>query len=844
MERINISYKQTKKGEVRRMPMQMYMQESTNCVFGCCGGANPRIQEQIGRSACFYILSDEFIHDFIVFIEEKALTNIIISRTAVQELKRKYMNTFRRLEAVIDRYNLPLIEDANSASVWACAGARPREEYYSGLAEWYQNHLPMLQFVAVHSRREGEGEIPSSMFTLGVGAQLPGISIEAKEPHARYWSREEIAELKDKAEFGPINIPDRVSGGAIVCNIEGHQTRIEVPREHLNRAIDNDCVVVEVVHEGGEKCIGRVVDVERRSRRPFPCTLLKRVDGAHVLLEPEMENLPTVLCCVPESVDLENKVLLAAVEEWPEQEEYPVGYLVKVTGEKDTIEAETAALLSHHSILDQPFEAAALQELPDETWAVSQQDLSEREDLREYPIASIDPEGCVDIDDALHAVNNPDGTIEVGVHIADVTHFVKADSCLDREGRIRGCTTYLPNRRIDMLPSLLGTNLCSLHKNVDRLAFSVIWRLRIEKDKVVFQDRRFAKTVIRSKESFTYDQASHALETGEYRSREILESIQSLKKVSRLLKKERLRTGAFMIHSDECRITARSAKRFCDISEDPGSHMITEEDHAEEHDTHSLVEEFMLLANQHVAEYISEKYPKESLIRVHPRPAQSSFKELEKALSHISGADSIRLDPHNPSELSRVLKECSSTPGLKSTIGAWATRCMTQAVYAPSFIGCKLHYGLAMENYTHFTSPIRRYADVVVHRQLHCAMHSHRYPPVTEARLEEICDSVNRSYRSAKWVARHAHNLYVRYIILGKVVSVVVTGISTERIEVYLPYYGITGVLVLPPGCRVHEAEGAVLGRGGQRWISLFSAVSVSLSPENKKIFVFSPASA
>ncbi|KAI5134466.1 exosome complex exonuclease DIS3/RRP44 [Nematocida ausubeli] len=861
MDRIYTSYRQNKKGEIFKIPSQIYLSRNLPCGFGCCGNINPRIQESLQHSSTFYIASDEFLNDFVSFIETKSIRNVILTRTALLEIKKKYMNTHRRLEMAIDRYNLFVLEDIYSEDIYTYNKERKSAvdcSYYEMVSMWYGEHIKECTFMAVHSQKEVASKYPEGLFlSTQFSTHLPEISIREMFPtdekyNMPYMSMEEVAELKDRVEVGFISIEDRDSGGVLLCNIEGHQIRIEVPREHLNRAIDRDYVIVEVLKEAGDIYIGRVVSVERRNRKPFPCRIIKALDESmsHVLLEPEMNNLPNVICQLTAHSDstqhnipdimarLEKSVLLVVVEEWYENEKYPIGYIIKETGEKESIEAETAALLAHHAILDQAFEEAAQAELPSENWQITQKDLAEREDLRDYPIASIDPEGCIDIDDALHAKYNTDGTIDVGVHIADVTHFVKEDSHLDREGRIRGCTTYLPNRRIDMLPPLLGTNLCSLHENVDRLAFSVVWKVRLDQDKVVFLDRRFVKSIIRSKVSFTYDQASAVLKTGQYSSQEILNSVQLLKKISVLLKKSRLETGAFVIHSDECRISARNDKYFKDILRNPAEHIITEDSHTEEYDTHSLVEEFMLLANQHVATFISSVYPKESLIRIHPRPSTAAFKELETALSRHTRTQVV-LDPQQPSVLSNTLKAYSTTDELKSTIGAWATKCMTQAVYSPSSIGCKLHYGLAMENYTHFTSPIRRYADVIVHRILYSAIHREKYSPITETRLERICDSVNRSYRNAKMVARHANQLYVRYLIMNQMVTVVIVGISSAKVEVYLPYYGINGILCLPESLAVVDG---CISDGRNMRINVFSSVKAVLVPEVRKVFAFNLA--
>jgi exosome complex exonuclease DIS3/RRP44 len=198
--------------------------------------------------------------------------------------------------------------------------------------------------------------------------------------------------------------------------------------------------------------------------------------------------------------------ILVAIDSWNKDSIFPMGHFVKALGAAGDKSTETEVLLLEHDVPHQEFALQVLNCLPIEgdLWIVKDEHLRGRADLRHLNVCSIDPPGCTDIDDALHVRQLPNNNYEVGVHIADVTYFVKPNTPLDDEAALRGTTVYLVNKRIDMLPGLLGTNLCSLHSKVDRLAFSCIWELNAEAEIV---NVSFTKSIISSKESFTYEEA-------------------------------------------------------------------------------------------------------------------------------------------------------------------------------------------------------------------------------------------------------------------------------------------------------------------------------------------------
>lgn len=232
-----------------------------------------------------------------------------------------------------------------------------------------------------------------------------------------------------------------------------------------------------------------------------------------VFATPLERKLPRIRLRTRQAPSLLDQKVLISIDAWPPHSRYPEGHFVRALGKVESKEAEQESLLLEYEVPYRPFGRAILNCLPveGESWVVPPKEEGnliwrDREDLRDLLICSIDPPGCQDIDDALHARQLPNGNIEAGVHIADVSHFVHADNPMDAEAASRGTTVYLVDKRIDMLPSLLGTNLCSLRPFVERLAFSAIWELTPEGDIVGV---RFTKSVIASKEAFTYQAAQN-----------------------------------------------------------------------------------------------------------------------------------------------------------------------------------------------------------------------------------------------------------------------------------------------------------------------------------------------
>ena len=536
--------------------------------------------------------------------------------------------------------------------------------------------------------------------------------------------------------------------------------------------------------------------------------------------------------------ELVGKRLVAVIDSWDQDSRYPMGHVIKDLGDLETKGAETEGVLMEYDVQYRPFPKVVLECLPAEghDWKVpaSKDDpgWKGRRDLRDLLICSIDPPGCVDIDDALHAKALPNGNFEVGVHIADVSHFVKPGNAMDTEAAARGTTVYLVDKRIDMLPPLLGTDLCSLQPYVERYAFSVIWELSPKAD-IVSAD--FCKSVIRSREKFAYEEAQKRIDDRKQND-ELTQSMRILLDISKKLHKKRIEAGALSLSSPEVRVHAEADSETSDPMDIETKQML---------DTNSLVEEMMLLANTSVAKKIQQSFPQTALLRRHPAPPKNYFEELQKQLKVCLG---MELKIESSKVLANSLDRCtdSKDPFLNTLIRIVATRCMTPAAYFCSGNVAEpeyRHYGIATEIYTHFTSPIRRYADLMAHRQLAAAINYEAPDASTYSKdkVEKICDNINKRHRNAQYAGRASIEYYVGQALKGRVLEedAYILKTFSNGIAVFVPRFGIEGQIKLrdmadPEPEATLDADNYTLTLSGSREqiLFLFQKVRVKISDE------------
>ena len=579
-----------------------------------------------------------------------------------------------------------------------------------------------------------------------------------------------------------------------------------------------------------------------------------------VLFFPIDRRIPAIRIKTRQLPSIINKRIIVTVDAWPAASKYPLGHYKGTvgTGEVGSLATETEVILIENDISYDPFPPTVLDCLPVEGagWRPTPQDYSERADFRELSVCSIDPPGCTDIDDALHArpvdPSSPDGLWEVGVHIADVTHFVQPGTPMDQEASKRATSVYLVDRRIDMLPELLGSNLCSLHCDQERLAFSVIWTLDLNG---TIHNCHFTKSIIQSKRSFTYDQAQQILDDSNS-SDPLAGSLHFLYQLSKVLRHKRMQSGALTLASPEVRFNLDD-----NDSKDP-----TDVEVKEMKGANALVEEFMLLANISVAERIFHAYPEHSLLRRHPIPPQSNFENLSRAITahysllNIQNQPIPQFDPSTNKSLSDSLNliQDPTDSYFNTLVRILTTRCMMQAVYFvsgnspyPEFY----HYGLAMPIYTHFTSLIRRYADVIVHRLLGATLAREKnssgplFSPslsleesLSKSSLSQLCDNLNFRHRMAQYASRSSTELYTCIYFRGKLrengpftEDAYVIKVCKNGFVAFVPRYGIEGLVdlgkELKDGILVYDPENFTLTRNdeGKEMIRLFQHVKVQI---------------
>ena len=417
-----------------------------------------------------------------------------------------------------------------------------------------------------------------------------------------------------------------------------------------------------------------------------------------------------------------------------------------------------------------------------------------RLDLRHLPVLSIDPPGCKDIDDALHCTVLPNGNYQVGVHIADVTHYVKAGTAIDLEASNRSTSTYLVNKRLDMLPGLLTTDLCSLKGEVDRFAFSVLWEVTPQADII---DVEFRKSIIHSIAALTYQQAQSLIDLPDKDAKNDIQAgaVKRLASLARKLRAKRIAAGALTLASPEVKFVLDSESL---NPTDVQAYQLFE--------ANALVEEFMLLANVTVGKKILRHYPTLSVLRRHPAPNRAMFDSL------ISKAKcrgfTINIDDSKKLADSLDNAVIESDPYFNKLLRILSTRCMSPAQYFCSGEYKPTdwhHYGLAAPVYTHFTSPIRRYADVCVHRLLAAAISVEPLPVHLSSKsyLHDLAANMNRRHRAAQLAGRASVQLHTLIVFSGENGSkeedaYVLDVDMNERVAepsftVIVPRYGIEG---------------------------------------------------
>ena len=515
---------------------------------------------------------------------------------------------------------------------------------------------------------------------------------------------------------------------------------IFIAERNSGHAMHGDKVKVSLTAKRkGRKVEGEVIEIIERAKDTFVGTL--KVDKFYAFLLTEDRTLANDIF-IPRDMlkgGKDGDKAVVKITKWPEDAKNPIGKVIDILGQAGDNNTEMHAILAEFGlpyVYPKNVEAAADQ-ISD---IITPEDYAEREDFRSITTFTIDPKDAKDFDDALSIRLLKPGLWEVGVHIADVTHYVKEGSCIDKEAEKRATSVYLVDRTIPMLPERLCNLLCSLRPNEEKLAYSAIFEMN---DKAEVKNSRIVKTVIKSDRRFTYEEAQAVIETGEG---EYKEEILKLNELAQILRKNRMAAGAVDFDRVEVRFEI-------DEKGKPLSVYFKESKEA-----NKLIEEFMLLANRTVAECIgkvpSNKKPKVFPYRIHDLPDPEKLDNLNWFVNRFGYKIRTSGSKTDVSKsLNKLLKEVHGKKE-QNLIEMISLKAMQKAKYSTHNIG---HYGLAFDYYTHFTSPIRRFPDMMVHRLLARYLAGGR--TVQEAKYEDLCDHSS----NMEQIAANAERASIKY---------------------------------------------------------------------------------
>lgn len=541
---------------------------------------------------------------------------------------------------------------------------------------------------------------------------------------------------------------------------------IEIRNEDLAGALNGDMVEVELTGLF-PRPRGIVKKVVARAKEEFVATIKNRVAVADDVRFYRPINIQTSdVRGASDILYAEGEKVLVRLISFDGKADAK-GVVVKHLGRAGEHKVEMNAIVLEHGFPIE-FPEAALREareLEKRHAEIIQEELQTRTDFRKVPTFTIDPADAKDYDDAISLVALPDGTFEVGVHIADATHFVTPGTALDEEARRRGTSVYLVDATIPMLPHELSAGIASLKPNEDRLAFSAIF---IINDKAEVLKRKFEKTVIRSQKRFTYEEAQEVLSKGQG---PLAAELGHMRQLARILHRNRELEGAIDFGDNEVRFKLDENGKVLDITRKTRI------------ETMLMIEEFMLLANREVAAYISklaEKVPEKNLVflyRIHDEPKEDRIGELATFVRAIGYDFAGKKKKPGIKDIAKLLKDIEGKPE-EHLVRTATLRSMAKAIYSTKNIG---HFGLAFRYYTHFTSPIRRYPDMLVHRILASHIQGNPITRIEYNNLEKIC--IEASAREAEAVeAERASIRYkqVEYMAanIGKEFDAVISGVT------------------------------------------------------------------
>ena len=572
------------------------------------------------------------------------------------------------------------------------------------------------------------------------------------------------------------------AGGNAYVLVDEMEQDVFVHRKNINRAFDGDRVAIYIFNRSRSgQPEGEVVEILERHKTQFVGILQREKSFAFVQTRNARMNTDFFIPGLPDPAYKNGDKVLVSFKDWPKRADSPYGEIVRSLGTPGETQTEIHAIL-HDYNLPYEFPEAIEKAAQEIDQRILPEEISKRRDFRDQLTFTIDPVTAKDFDDALSFRLLDNGNFEIGVHIADVSYYLPEGSILDQEASERATSVYLVDRVVPMLPEILSNGVCSLRPQEEKYTYSAVFEM--DRSGNVYKEW-FGRTVIESNHRFAYHEVQYLLDSEGLEvpadisldatpyavSTEVLDALQNLNSIAKILRSKRMDSGAISFDRVEVQFRLNQAN-------EPQSVFFKTSQ-----DAHKLIEEFMLLANRQVARFIGKQSPRKSFVyRVHDEPDYDKLTNLQTIVGKLGYPLSLNSKKLNQS-INQLLSDSHDTPE-QQLIDTLTVRCMSKAAYTTENIG---HYGLAFDYYTHFTSPIRRYPDVMVHRLLTHYLSQGSSVPAEP--LEEQCfHATQREIIATKAERDSIKFMQVKFMEdkLGQHFSGVISGVTDRGIFVEL----------------------------------------------------------